>query len=61
LEQSQYQKLTTDLESIKDRLNWLEKDHLQIKKDLEKLKLNNDSKDKLKTLPSTHTDFWVGD
>ena len=40
MDQSKYQKLITDLKDIKERLNWLEKDHLQIKKDLEKLKPN---------------------
>ena len=58
MDQSEYQKLITDLKDIKERLNWLEKDHLQIKKDLEKLKPNTESKP---ILPVTHTDFWMGD
>jgi hypothetical protein len=58
MDQSEFQKLITDLEYLKERLSWLEKDHLQIKKDLEKIKPTEDSKTKL---PATHTDFWVGD
>jgi len=58
MEQSDYQKLITDLDRIKERLEWIEKDHLQIRRDFEKIKPKDDSKHKL---PVTHMDFWVGD